>query len=97
MSGPTGGGTASVGFFGKLPGAGDFVQRRLPRAFVERWDRHFEQAVFASRETLGQEWAAAYRASPTWRFVLSPQACGEGAWAGVFGPADDRVGRSFPM
>ncbi|HET6805874.1 MAG TPA: type VI secretion system-associated protein TagF [Frateuria sp.] len=97
MSGPTGGGTASVGFFGKLPGAGDFVQRRLPTAFVERWDRHFEQAVFASREELGEEWAAAYRASPTWRFVLSPQACGEGAWAGVFGPADDRVGRSFPM
>ncbi|MGN2246273.1 type VI secretion system-associated protein TagF [Frateuria sp. GZRR35] len=97
MSGPTGGGTASVGFFGKLPGAGDFVQRRLPGAFVERWDRHFEQAVFASREALGQDWASAYRASPTWRFVLSPQACGEGAWAGVFGPADDRVGRSFPM
>ena len=97
MSGPTGGGTASVGFFGKLPGAGDFVQRRLPGGFVERWDRHFEQAVFASREALGQEWGAAYRASPTWRFVLSPQACGEGAWAGVFGPADDRVGRSFPM
>ncbi|MGN2253705.1 type VI secretion system-associated protein TagF [Frateuria sp. GZRe12] len=97
MSGPTGGGTASVGFFGKLPGAGDFVQRRLPMAFVERWDRHFEQAVFASREALGQDWAAAYRASPTWRFVLSPQACDEGAWAGVFGPADDRVGRSFPM
>jgi len=86
-----------VGFFGKLPGAGDFVQRRLPGAFVERWDRHFEQAVFASREALGQDWAAAYHASPTWRFVLSPQACGEGAWAGVFGPADDRVGRSFPM
>jgi len=86
-----------VGFFGKLPGAGDFVQRRLPAAFVDRWDRHFEQAVFASREALGQEWAEAYRASPTWRFVLSPQACGDGAWAGVFGPADDRVGRSFPM
>jgi type VI secretion system ImpM family protein len=98
MAGPTGGtGTASVGFFGKLPGAGDFVQRRLPAAFVERWDGHFEQAVHASREALGEGWAEAYRASPAWCFVLSPQACGEGAWAGVFGPANDRVGRSFPM
>ena len=98
MADPTGGSAiASVGFFGKLPGAGDFVQRRLPAGFVERWDRHFEQAVFASREALGGDWAQAYHASPTWRFVLAPQACGEGAWAGVFGPADDRVGRSFPM
>ena len=98
MAGPTGGiGTATVGFFGKLPGAGDFVQRRLPAGFVERWDRHFEQAVYASREALGEGWAQAYRASPAWRFVLAPQACGESAWAGVFGPAEDRVGRSFPM
>lgn len=98
MADPTGGSAmASVGFFGKLPGAGDFVQRRLPAGFVDRWDHHFEQAVFASREALGGDWAQAYHASPTWRFVLAPQACGEGAWAGVFGPADDRVGRSFPM
>src|SRR5690349_17964520 len=98
MADPTGGSAmASVGFFGKLPGAGDFVQRRLPPGFVDRWDHHFEQAVFASREALGGDWAQAYRASPTWRFVLAPQVCGERAWAGVFGPADDRVGRSFPM
>ena len=98
MSGPTGGfGTACVGFFGKLPGAGDFVQRRLPALFVERWDPHFEQAVHASRAALGDGWAQAWRASPLWRFVLAPQVCGEGAWAGVLGPAEDRVGRSFPM
>ena len=27
------------GYFGKLPGAGDFVQRRLPPVFVDAWDR----------------------------------------------------------
>ena len=98
MPDPTGGlSMASVGFFGKLPGAGDFVQRRLPPRFVEVWDAHFEQAVHASRQTLGEGWAPAYRASPLWRFVLSPQVCGESAWAGVFGPAQDRVGRCFPM
>ena len=30
--------TAAAGFFGKLPCAGDFVQRRLPGDFVEEWD-----------------------------------------------------------
>lgn len=92
-----GGATASVGFFGKLPGAGDFVQRRLPATFVERWDAHFERAVHASREALREGWAQAWRASPVWRFVLAPRVCGESAWAGVLGPSEDRVGRSFPM
>ena len=44
MPNPTG-----AGFFGKLPGTGDFVQRRLPASFVDVWDRRFEQAVSASR------------------------------------------------
>ena len=26
------------GFYGKLPVIGDFVTRRLPKAFVEAWD-----------------------------------------------------------
>ncbi|GAB2548911.1 type VI secretion system-associated protein TagF [Rhodanobacter koreensis] len=92
MPNPTG-----VGFFGKLPGAGDFVQRRLPARFVEIWDRSFEQAVDASRGALGEGWHAAYRSSPVWRFVLAQGVCGESAWAGVTGPAADRVGRCFPM
>ena len=86
-----------VGFFGKLPGTGDFVQRRLPASFVDAWDRHFEQAVSASRARLGDDWAPAWRAAAVWRFVLAPGICGESAWAGVTGPASDRVGRCFPM
>ncbi len=97
MPNPTGGMTASVGFFGKLPGAGDFVQRRLPGDFVERWDRHFEHAVAASRERLGAGWQERWFASPAWRFVLAPGVCGESAWAGGMAPAADRVGRCFPM
>ncbi|MCP1374587.1 type VI secretion system-associated protein TagF [Dyella lutea] len=97
MPNPTGGMTASVGFFGKLAGAGDFVQRRLPGDFVERWDRHFEHAVAASRERLGAGWQERWFASPAWRFVLAPGVCGDSAWAGVMAPAADRVGRCFPM
>jgi type VI secretion system ImpM family protein len=92
MPNPTG-----VGFFGKLPGTGDFVQRRLPASFVDVWDRHFEQAVSASRARLGDDWAQAWRDAAVWRFVLAPGICGEQAWAGVTGAATDRVGRCFPM
>lgn len=88
---------APVGFFGKLPSVGDFVQRRLPPGFVEVWDRSWEQAVSATRMSLGDQWGAAYHGSPLWRFVLPPGVCTESAWAGVLGPSVDRVGRCFPM
>ena len=88
---------SGAGFFGKLPGTGDFVQRRLPASFVNVWDRHFEQAVSASRARLGDDWPQAWRDAAVWRFVLAPGICGELAWAGVTGAATDRVGRCFPM
>lgn len=86
-----------TGFFGKLPCAGDFVQRRLPSSFVDAWDRHFENAVAESRSELGGGWHEAYHASPVWRFLLTPGVCGESAWLGIMGPGVDRVGRCFPM
>jgi len=92
MPNPTG-----AGFFGKLPGVGDFVQRRLPVRFVDGWDQHFEHAVNAARGVLGNDWPAAYHASPVWRFAMPTGLCGDSAWVGVLGPASDRVGRCFPM
>lgn len=86
-----------TGFFGKLPATGDFVQRRLPAAFTEVWDRHFEQAVSASRARLGEAWSAAWSEGAVWRYVLPAGICGNQAWAGIAGPASDRVGRCFPM
>jgi type VI secretion system protein ImpM len=86
-----------VGFYGKLPGAGDFVQRQLPSAFVEAWDRHFQRAVETGRRELGEQWTAAWERGAAWRFVLSPGVCGNSAWCGLTGPAVDRLGRGFPM
>lgn len=87
----------AAGFFGKLPSAGDFVQRRLPASFVDAWDQHFEGAVAQSRAVMVGDWHEAYQASPVWRFLLSPRVCGDAAWLGVMGPGTDRVGRCFPM
>jgi type VI secretion system ImpM family protein len=89
--------SGAVGFYGKLPGAGDFVGRRLPSGFVDHWDRHFEHAIDAARAGLAAQWTAAYRDGPAWRFVLPARVCGESAWCGLVGPAEDRVGRGFPM
>jgi len=88
---------AGVGFFGKLPGAGDFVQRRLPSAFVDAWDRHFQRALEIGRRELGTHWDAAWNKGAAWRFVLPAPVCGNVAWGGLIGPAVDRLGRAFPM
>ena len=88
---------SGVGFYGKLPGLGDFVRRRLPSDFVERWDRHFQRALDTGRRELGEQWTAAWLQGPAWCFVLRAQACGNDAWCGLIGPAADRLGRAFPM
>lgn len=89
--------TSAPGFFGKLPSHGDFLTRRLPRSFIDPWDRWLQSAVADSREQLGDEWLNIYLTSPLWRFTLSPGLVGPSAWVGVLMPSVDRVGRYFPF
>lgn len=79
-----------TGFYGKLPWAGDFVQRRLPDDLVQHWDAH----MCAVMPGLSR-WADG-SASP-WAFLCAPPACGHAAFAGVLAPSRDRVGRRFPL
>lgn len=90
-------GGASVGFFGKLPCKGDFLQRRAPQEFVDTWDAWLQECIHASREALQEGWLDAYLTGPVWRFVISGGVCGSGAYAGVMLPSVDRVGRYFPL
>jgi type VI secretion system protein ImpM len=88
---------SSVGFFGKLPCNGDFIERRVPQAFIDVWDPWLQQCVHASRQSLQDAWLPSYLTSPLWRFVLSESVCGSGAYAGLLAPSVDRVGRYFPL
>lgn len=85
------------GFYGKLPGLGDFVARRLPADFIQPWDLWLRESLAASQGQLGEDWLDTYLTSPLWRFVLSPGLAGQRAWAGVLMPSVDRVGRYFPL
>ena len=86
-----------VGFYGKLPSHGDFLRRRVPDAFVERWDAWLQQAMSESRATLGERWLELYLTSPVWRFVFAAGACGPVPVIGLMAPSVDRVGRHFPL
>jgi type VI secretion system protein ImpM len=89
--------TPSFGFFGKLPSQGDFVSRRMPWDFTETWDAWLQAGLAQARERLGAQWLAAYLNAPVWRFALAPGLAGASAWAGLWFPSVDRVGRHFPM
>lgn len=84
-----------VGFYGKLPSHGDFLQRRLPDGFVGPWDAWLQDCLAGSREALGERWLDTYLTSPAWRFCASPRAIGPAGMIGVMVPSVDRVGRYF--
>ncbi len=86
-----------TGFYGKLPGRGDFVQRRLPAAMVAPWDEWLRAGIAASRAQLGDAWNDLYMTFPVWRFALSAGLCGEDALIGVLLPSVDSVSRPFPL
>jgi len=86
-----------AGWYGKVPGTGDFITRRMPGAFSESWDRWLQAAIAGSRERLGGRWRDTYLSMPIWRFVLSPGMLTQNAWAGIMVPSVDAVGRYFPL
>jgi type VI secretion system protein ImpM len=83
-------------WFGKLPGLGDFAQRRMEPGFLEVWDRwlqHGLQHMRAQRD----DWLAHYLQAPLWCFALGQDVAGDKPWIGVLMPSVDSVGRYFPL
>lgn len=87
----------SFGFFGKIPGAGDFLRHNLPRDFVDGWDRWLQTTILEVREATGSRWEVCYMSAPIWRFTLPPGMCGDAAMLGVLMPSVDRVDRQYPL
>lgn len=85
------------GWYGKLPGLGDFATRRLPPQFIALWDQWLQRSIEHSRQALGAAWLDTYLNSPIWRFALAPDVCGPERWTGLMMPSVDRVGRYFPL
>lgn len=87
---------ALPGWWGKLPGAGDFSHRRLPdapRALLDGW----LQAELGELRVRHAGWQSAYLNAPLWCFALGPGVLTPEAWLGVLMPSVDRVGRYFPL
>ena len=86
----------SPGWFGKLPGAGDFAHRRMPPALRRGWDNWLHDGL-ADLRTRHPGWIDAYLTSPVWGFLLGSGIGGESIWIGAMAPSVDRVGRYYPI
>jgi type VI secretion system protein ImpM len=84
------------GWYGKLPGMGDFAHRRLPESFRSVWDAWLQRGLARLRERHA-DWTDRYLEAPIWCFALGPRVVGERAWIGVLMPSVDGVGRYFPF
>lgn len=85
-----------IGYFGKIPAAGDFVVRNVDRNVREGLDKWLQQAMEASRKALGDAWLHSFLTAPVWRF-LSTGLGGQRTVLGVLIPSVDKVGRYFPF
>jgi type VI secretion system protein ImpM len=84
------------GWYGKLPGAGDFAHRRLPNRFISVWDRWLQDG-FEHLRSSRSDWAQSYLEGHIWFFTLGPSVIGAKPWMGVLIPSVDSVGRYFPL
>lgn len=86
----------ALGVYGKHPAKGDFLAHGLPPAVQAKLEVWLDAALAEAREALGAEWQTVWPTAPHLHFWL-----GEGIWgepvAGLMAPAQDRVGRRFPL
>ncbi|WP_426357569.1 type VI secretion system-associated protein TagF [Pseudocolwellia sp. HL-MZ19] len=86
-----------LGFCGKIPSKGDFVQSDFNKDFLKHWNEWLQAVIAVSKEQLGQDWLGCYLTSPIWHFSLSPEVCCESSVMGTLIPSVDLVGRHFPF
>lgn len=86
-----------IGFFGKLPGYGDFVQRNTTPEIIDYWDNWITQSIDASQGFLGHDWKNTFFNSPIWRFHIQGGVVIPDAISGLMMPSVDSAGRCYPF
>jgi type VI secretion system protein ImpM len=86
-----------VGYFGKMPKAGDFVSRNVDAPVKDGFDRWLQASISESRAQMKDSWTSAFLTAPIWRFLLHKQFNDSKSVLGVMIPSVDKVGRYFPL
>jgi len=87
----------AIGWYGKLPCAGDFVHRRLAHRLVTAIDEWLRDGL-AMLRTSDPQWRGAYEGAPIWNCAIPAAVTRSGfTLVGLIAPSHDRVGRDFPL
>ncbi len=86
-----------IGYFGKMPKAGDFVSRNVDAQTKDAFDRWLQACINESRAQLKDGWLGSFLTAPIWRFLLINQLAPSKTVLGVMIPSVDKVGRYFPL
>ncbi|SQJ16934.1 Uncharacterized protein conserved in bacteria [Serratia rubidaea] len=89
--------TASIGWYGKIPTAGDFLQRRLPDLVVSNWAQWFHNGLVNQKQNLPDNASNPFSNAPVWNFVIPATLGSQYIQMGCLLPARDRVGRHYPI
>ncbi len=86
-----------IGWYGKIPGCGDFVQRRLPAPLVNRWAHWFQSGLAALQLSVPDDRRYSLAGAPMWNFILPATLGTPFVQLGYLLPSRDRVGRHYPL
>jgi type VI secretion system protein ImpM len=87
--------TLAPGFYGKLPGRGDFVSAGWDDGMVAALDHWLADGLAAWRPVDDADFSAHFAAVPLYGFYLPAGMIGDTAVHGVLSPSVDRAGRYF--
>ena len=89
----------AIGWYGKLPSAGDFLQRRFPEALTRQWSHWFQVGLLHWQKNEEQRAGEPPRfaKAPVWNFVVPPMLGSQLVQMGCLLPARDSVGRQYPI
>jgi type VI secretion system ImpM family protein len=85
-----------IGWYGKLPAAGDFLYRRMPRELQAWWDRWMQNGL-GSFKRWPDAMTRHYAVAPIWNFAIPATQGVNAVQFGCIAPSCDRVGRYYPV
>jgi len=85
-----------LGWYGKLPTAGDFLLRRMPQALIDSWSNWFQLGL-AHWHHHHDGTTDPFSRAPIWNFALPATLGVQRVQIGCMMPSRDRVGRAWPL
>lgn len=84
------------GWYGKLPGTGDFVSRRLGPGVIRWWGNWLQRSLQYQNERHA-DWQYRFVRAPLWNFMIFNPEEVPRLQLGCLAPSCDRVGRYYPL